>query len=88
MSYREESISHRAIVPELAGDLVDLLGRVLVGVPSADEVLAEQDLLDVAVGRGRRGQRGDNGDGSELHVERIATQEPKKRMKGLEEKNE
>lgn len=73
-THRELAVSDGAVVEEVPGDLLHggVLLRILVGVPGLDEVVAQQDLLDVAVGRdvGVEHQQAGcgNGDGA-LHLD-------------------
>lgn len=59
VAYREQAVCDWSIVLELAGDFVHSgFLRVLVGIPSIDEILTQPDLLDKSVGRcqGREAQ--------------------------------
>lgn len=52
VAYREQAVCDGSVVLELAGDLVhSRFLRVLIGIPSIDEILAQPDLLDKSVGR-------------------------------------
>lgn len=63
-AYSKEAVRHGSIVLELAGDLVhSCLLRVLVGIPSIDEILAQPDLLDKSVSR-RQGREAQDSSGS------------------------
>lgn len=64
VAYREQAVCDGSIVLELAGDFVHSgFLRVLVGIPSIDEILAQPDLLDKSVGR-CKGREAQNSSGS------------------------